>query len=171
MEGNLYKWINYFSFWKERYFVLRGNILYYYMKKGDRPRGRIHLAVALVNESPEDDTKFEIDTGLAIVYLKAETKELKQEWIQAIKKSKFEGSQEANKNENLIPVDYGTNRNSLGSDDKLIRKISDVRFGIEKLREEHDANSNRLNGCGENEMVVTYNVLVYYNIGTYRKSL
>jgi hypothetical protein len=164
MEGNLYKWTNYFSFWKERYFVLRGNILYYYIKKGDRPRGRIHLAVALVNESPEDDTKFEIDTGLAILYLKAETKELKQEWIQAIKKSKVEGNnQDLSKNENFISVDYGTQRNSLGGDDKLIRKISDIRFGVEKLREEHNGNTNRLKSCGEDDMVVTYNVLVYYN--------
>jgi hypothetical protein len=159
MEGILFKWTNYFSFWKERYFVLRGNILYYYLKKGDRPKGRIHLTVALLNESPEDDTKFEIDTGISIVYLKAETKELKQEWVQAIKKSKFENVAESlNKPENMIPIDYGTNRNSLNSDDKLIRKISDIRFAVEKLKEDHSANSSRLRRSGENDLVATYNV-------------
>jgi hypothetical protein len=159
MEGRLFKWTNYFSFWKERYFVLRGNILYYYVKKGERPRGRIHLTIALLNESPEDDTKFEIDTGLSIVYLKADSKEKKTEWLQAIKKAKFDANNnnEANKTE-IIPVDYGTHRNSLGSDDKLIRKISNIRFGVGKFKEDHCENSSRLRKMGEGELVNNYNV-------------
>jgi hypothetical protein len=162
MEGILFKWTNYFSFWKQRYFVLRGNILYYYIKKGDRPRGRIHLAVALLNESPEDDTKFELDTGVSIVYLKADSRELKREWIQAIKKAKLDSESGNKVAENLIPVDYeGTGRNSLGcDDDKLIRKISDIKFTVDRFKEDHNTNSSHLRRAGENDIVVAYNVRI-----------
>jgi hypothetical protein len=174
MEGMLFKWTNYFSFWKKRYFVLRGNILYYYVKKGDRPRGRIHLAVSILNESPEDVTKFEIDTGVSIVYLKAQNKEMKKEWINAIKRSKLEPAEVANKIPDLIPIDYtGDVKNSLGcEDDKIIRRISDIKFTVDRLREDHNNNNNNnsknLKQADENSLVISYGVRSHFTIGTYR---
>ncbi len=160
MEGKLYKWTNYFSFWKERYFVLRGNVLYYYIKKGDRPRGRIHLGVSILNESPEDDTKFEIDTGLALVYLKAEDKISKEEWIRSIKLSKLEPDKDKSKiTDNYLSEDL--NRNSIINDDKLIRKISNIKYSFDKIKDDTQLLSKYVD---DNNVMNEYNV-IFYKLG------
>lgn len=162
MEGILYKWTNYFSFWKQRYFVLRGNILYYYIKKGDRPRGRIHLGVSHVNESPEEDTKFEIDTGLAVIYLKTETKEEKDEWIVALRKAKtLKDDSKVEKSKAIHMDDYYTNRNSINNDDKLVRKISNIKFTFDKIRDETQSIAKYVS---DEDVMEEYNVL-FVNLG------
>src|SRR5689334_6602717 len=135
MEGTLQKWTNYIFGWKERYFVLKGSVFYYYMKKGDKPKGSIHLGICQVNTNV--DTKFELDTGINIVYIKAETKEVRDDWVKALKAAKRDAenklqNEKGNFGVNLLnnsvnlnnslkfennPLDYSTNRNSVMTED------------------------------------------------------
>lgn len=97
MEGILHKWTNYFSMYKERYFILSGFILSYFIHKGEHPRGRFHLSVAHIIQG-KDDLKFEIDTGQSIFYLKAKCKEDKLKWINELNKVKLQADKLAHIN-------------------------------------------------------------------------
>ena len=90
MEGKLIKWTNYFSRWKERIFILKGPLLYYYYNQRELPRGKVHLGLAtIIND--ENNDYFEINTGSNIFFLKAENKELREKWVKALMKAKIEG--------------------------------------------------------------------------------
>jgi hypothetical protein len=39
MEGNLYKWTNYWNGWQQRYFVLKEGVLTYYNNKEESKNG------------------------------------------------------------------------------------------------------------------------------------
>ena len=90
MEGKLIKWTNYFNGWKERIFILKGPLLYYYYAPKELPRGKVHLGLATIVNDEKNDY-FEINTGSNIFFLKAETKELREKWIRALTKAKIEG--------------------------------------------------------------------------------
>ena len=67
MEGKLIKWTNYFSGWKERIFILKGPLLYYYYNKKELPRGKAHLGLAtIIND--ENNDYFEVNTGSNIFF-------------------------------------------------------------------------------------------------------
>jgi collagen type IV alpha-3-binding protein len=141
MEGILLKWTNYIFGWRERFFVLRGSILYYYYKKSDRPKGRIHLGVTSITSS-DDEPKFELDTGISVIYLKANTLEEKNTWVQAIKLAKLEAEKNltAMSSQNLSKVNFEESslqtpgRNSVITEDKLLRKINNIQQTAEKLQ-------------------------------------
>lgn len=146
MEGALQKWTNYLFGWRERYFVLKGSILYYYYQKGEKPKGRIHLSVASISAN-SDDLKFEIDCGLSIVYMKAETKELRDDWVKALKKAKFEAEHKmANKqNDSMVNITLNeekdcitNNRSLMQCDDKMLRKINLLYGSLDKLKSNTD---------------------------------
>lgn len=93
MEGNLYKWTNLFSGWKERYFVLKGSILYYYYNKNDTPKGKIFLGLSTI--IAEDDTpSFELNTGSNILFMKANSLEERNAWIMKMRVGKLEGEKQ-----------------------------------------------------------------------------
>jgi hypothetical protein len=162
MEGVLLKWTNYIFGWRERFFVLKGNVLYYYYQRGEKPRGRFHLAVCQIIEG-ESDIKFEIDTGVNIVYIKAENKDVRDQWIQALKVAKLDGENKMQSNFNFNASvnsinmsnvnsfnsnkndgsEFGTNRNSLVTEDKLLRKINSISKSVEKLMSDNE-NFNRI---------------------------
>jgi len=90
MEGKLLKWTNYFSGWKERIFVIKGPLLYYYYALKELPRGKVYLGLAtIIND--ENNDYFEINTGSNIFFLKAENKEMREKWVNALTKAKIEG--------------------------------------------------------------------------------
>ena len=90
MEGKLIKWTNYFSGWKERIFIIKGPLLYYYYALKELPRGKVHLGLAtIIND--ENNDYFEVNTGSNIFFLKAENKELREKWVKALTKAKLEG--------------------------------------------------------------------------------
>ena len=90
MEGKLIKWTNYFSGWKERIFIIKGPLLYYYYALKEMPRGKVHLGLAtIIND--ENNDYFEINTGSNIFFLKAENKEMREKWVKALTKAKLEG--------------------------------------------------------------------------------
>ena len=90
MEGKLIKWTNYLKGWKERLFVLKGPLLYYYYGPKELPRGKVHLGLASIIDDEKNDY-FEINTGSNIFFLKAENPEMRDKWLRALKKAKIEG--------------------------------------------------------------------------------
>lgn len=135
MEGELLKWTNYVLGWRERYFVLKGSVLLYYIKKGEKTKGKIHLSVSTLN-STSNDYRFEIDTGTSIFYLRAHTKEKKNEWVKAIKLAKFEAESKMQNNPEILNSNIngssrminemeniGMTRLSMLPDDKLTKKV------------------------------------------------
>jgi len=152
MEGVLLKWVNYIFGWRERYFVLKSNVLYYYYKKGEKPKGKIHLAVSQLIQT-NDPLKFEIDTGLNILYIKAFSTDIKDEWIRAIKLAKLEGENKtpgnmfnlSNGSYNKNEIDYHSNKNSMITEDKLLKKINLLSKTAEKLSNDNAGISRILN--------------------------
>jgi len=81
---------SYFSTWKKRYFVLKDNIFYYYKEKGGELRGRLHLSISQIKNYDPNDLRFELDSGLTSISLKAENKKERDNWITKIKNTKAE---------------------------------------------------------------------------------
>lgn len=99
MEGELQKWTNYMSWWKPRRFVLKNGILSYYTEETvNLPKNRIHLSLADIIELPENDLEFQVSTGDIVYYLKANTKEDKLKWIQALKLAKQSAESQSKQN-------------------------------------------------------------------------
>ena len=46
-----------FTRWRERYFTLKDGVLDYYMERGGVLRGKIHMKICEINETPEDPLK------------------------------------------------------------------------------------------------------------------
>lgn len=195
MEGVLLKWVNYIFGWRERYFVLKGNVLYYYYKKGEKPKGKIHMAVAQLNQT-SDPLKFEIDTGINVIYIKSASKEVKDEWIRAIKLSKLDGenkmqgnifgfnnnlNREINRNDQEYTLNQ-SNRNSVITEDKLLKKINLISRTADKLESDNSIMMNYLNmndilGFEMKKIVKENNVsglilivIIFYFIGKCKKS-
>ena len=112
MEGWLLKWTNFFSGWKERFFVLKGPLLYYYYTKNDKPRGRIHLGISTINYE-ENDAYIEINTGSNLFYIQAHSDEEKKNWLNAIKLAKFEGEKQIRNSNNVNNIDNINNNVSI----------------------------------------------------------
>lgn len=185
MEGNLLKWTNYVFGWRERYFVLKGSVLLYYIRKGDAARGKIHLGVATLNVTA-NDYRFEIDTGSAIFYLRAETKEKKDEWVKAIKLAKFEAESKmkniAGKNINITNIgentmrmpnesyNIDTNRMTMIQDDKLTKKIIFIKSLTENMANLNLDLENFLTQNKQNFTSDNYSSLLDF-LNTYKVSL
>ena len=131
MEGNLLKWTNFLSGWKERYFVLKGPLLYYYYNKNDKPKGKIHLGISTI--VAEDNVLFfEINTGSNIFYMQAHSQEERDKWIQAIKFGKLEGEKQiknitnSNSNLNIDIISNGLNKLEMNNETfkELIEKTN-----------------------------------------------
>ncbi len=119
MEGWLLKWTNYFSGWKERFFVLKGPLLYYYYTKNDKPRGRIHLGISTII-CEENDSYIEINTGSNLFYIQTKNEEEKNSWLSALKKAKFEGEKQIKSNNSkLINIDNINDKGSSIDNEKL----------------------------------------------------
>ncbi|TMW55367.1 hypothetical protein Poli38472_013258 [Pythium oligandrum] len=103
-EGELTKRSVWLKEWRRRYFVLKGNKLYFCRAQGEAAHGLIDLADCLTVKSAEDKTNkrfcFEIATPDSTYYMYADTEQLKDEWIGAIGRaivkfsSSFTGDQE-----------------------------------------------------------------------------
>lgn len=143
MEGKLQKWTNYIFGWRERWVVLKGSVLYYFISKTEKPKGRIYIGITNLI-SNEDDLTFELDTGTSILYFKADTIEEKNKWVQELKIAKLS----AQKNIKNIPPNVIINESevsnknkrhskydSVVTEDKLFRKIKFALQTLEKLKE------------------------------------
>lgn len=71
--------------WRKRYFVLKGNKLFFMKSPTDEPHGSIDLKECLTVKSAEDKINkkycFEVATPEATYYMYAESEKEKDEWI------------------------------------------------------------------------------------------
>ena len=148
MEGKLYKYKNFIRGWKDRYFVLKGCLLYYYHSKGDKPRGRIHLGLSQIITEDNEGKTFQINTGSKIFYLKAETNKEKENWIIHLKKGKLEGEKQIKNANNFININ-DINKQSLNNIDG--EKIKDIHTKLnldnelfQNLLNKNDVNKDKL---------------------------
>ncbi|XP_025025583.1 pleckstrin homology domain-containing family A member 3-like [Python bivittatus] len=92
MEGVLYKWTNYLTGWKPRWFVLDNGILSYYDSQDDvckGSKGSIKMAVCEIKVHPMDSTRMElIIPGEQHFYMKAVNAAERQRWLVALGSSK-----------------------------------------------------------------------------------
>ena len=102
MEGELEKWTNYISRWKVRYCVLKGEIFYYYNQRGEQAKGKVHLSLGKIEDNDKDGTTFQIDTGVGIYYLRAEDKEIKLNWLSALRKSKLNADRHSRHQDKVV---------------------------------------------------------------------
>ena len=147
MEANLQKWSNFVLGWQERYFIIKGSLLLYYIKKGEPVKGKIHLSVSNINIT-NNDYRFEIDTGTSIFYLRTTTKEKKEEWVKALKLAKFEAEGKRinpiNNNSSLVISDSIRMTNEISNrndgrpktipEDKLTKKIGFIKSLTENIQ-------------------------------------
>ena len=162
MEGTLQKWTNYIFGWRERWVVLRGTMLYYYIDKTEKPKGRIHIGITNIMSNDEELT-FELDTGTSILYFKAETMEEKNKWVCELKKAKLAAQRdgksippnvvinesEINKNRNI-----NSSSNSVVTEDKIIRKINFALQTTEKLKEYQTQLDDEISKIDKNNNII-----------------
>eukprot|EP00516_Mucochytrium_quahogii_P005384 CAMPEP_0203747846 /NCGR_PEP_ID=MMETSP0098-20131031/2886_1 /ASSEMBLY_ACC=CAM_ASM_000208 /TAXON_ID=96639 /ORGANISM=" , Strain NY0313808BC1" /LENGTH=115 /DNA_ID=CAMNT_0050636411 /DNA_START=403 /DNA_END=750 /DNA_ORIENTATION=- len=87
-SGELTKRSKWLKEWRKRFFVLKGNRLYYCKDSHSAPHGEIDLKDCLTVKSAEDKTNkkncFEVATPQEVFFLFADTEKEKDEWIGAI---------------------------------------------------------------------------------------
>eukprot|EP00871_Galdieria_phlegrea_P000234 jgi/Galph1/1210/GphlegSOOS_G5951.1 len=106
MEGHLWKWTNYLKGWQRRLFVLENGVLSYFAERTTPLletqektaegfnsnltvcKGRINLQLAVITPHDTDNTRFAIDVDTRIYHLRADSKELRNQWVDALCKSK-----------------------------------------------------------------------------------
>ena len=141
MEGYLYKWTNYISGWKLRYFVLKNNILFYYEIKGDKPRGKIHMPISKVSEDLVNDLKLEIETGTSIMYLKAQSTSVRENWLKSLKNSKQDN--EGKLEDHFMDISYDADSQNDENPERLHKKLHILRKYTDKLSQ-HNQTYNTL---------------------------
>ncbi|KRT83968.1 Pleckstrin homology domain containing protein [Oryctes borbonicus] len=111
LHGILHKWTNYIHGWQDRYIVLKNGTLSYYKSEqelGYGCRGALSLAKATVKPHEFDECRFDVSVNDCIWYLRADSVESKQLWVDALESYKAESG-------------YGT-----GSENSLKRHGSSV---------------------------------------------
>ncbi|CAH1126664.1 unnamed protein product [Ceutorhynchus assimilis] len=109
--GVLSKWTNYIHGWQDRYIVLKHGTLSYYKSEHERGfgcRGALSLAKAVLKPHEFDECRFDVAVNDCVWYLRADTVELKQSWLEALEAFRIESG-------------YGT-----GSENSLKRHDSSV---------------------------------------------
>lgn len=89
--GHLFKRSDWFGEWRQRWFVLKGNKLYFSKGPDINPHGMIDLKECVSVKSADLFTKkphsFEVKTPDSIYYMYAEKEKTKDEWIGAISRA------------------------------------------------------------------------------------
>lgn len=90
IEGYLKKWTNFLSGWKQRYFILKEGILSYQDTKHTHPKGTIHMRISEIEASPADPLRININSGVKIINVRANSVSEKLKWLNALRASKEE---------------------------------------------------------------------------------
>ena len=140
VEGNLYKWTNYITGWKLRFFVLRASIMYYYISKGEKVKGRIHINVSEVIPLEHDPLKFQIDTGTSMIYLQAEDVANKKIWVDALLLAKKKEEILDLKLDKQLDVPQMTKQSYVENitDNRLLSKINTTKTFLENFTKNNE---------------------------------
>lgn len=93
MQGVLSKWTNYIHGWQSRFIVLKDGTLSYYKSEQDTGfgcRGAISLFKATIKPHDFDECRFDVSVNDCVWYLRAESPEEKQRWVDALDAYKTE---------------------------------------------------------------------------------
>ncbi|XP_054277748.1 ceramide transfer protein-like isoform X2 [Macrosteles quadrilineatus] len=93
LKGFLSKWTNYIHGWQRRYIVLKDGTLSYYKSEqetGFGCRGAISLFKATIKPHEFDECRFDVSVNDCVWYLRAESAEDRQYWIDILEAFKVE---------------------------------------------------------------------------------
>ncbi|XP_063226117.1 ceramide transfer protein [Bacillus rossius redtenbacheri] len=93
MQGVLSKWTNYIHGWQSRFIVLKDGTLSYYKSQQDTGfgcRGSISLFKATIKPHEFDECRFDVSVNDCVWYLRGETPEDKQRWVEVLESYKTE---------------------------------------------------------------------------------
>lgn len=93
LSGVLSKWTNYIHGWQDRYIVLKNGTLSYYKSEQERGygcRGALSLAKAVIKPHEFDECRFDVSVNDCVWYLRADSIESKQSWVDALESYKVE---------------------------------------------------------------------------------
>jgi len=138
LEGYLKKWTNCCTGWKQRYFVLKKNKLYYYLSKGMRYKGKLHLQIAEFTHNEKDILRFDIDTGVNKIYLKAYNVTDKNTWFDALDLAK----RKEHMNSHFLKDDKRQKKENVPLDSLLMKKM----FSTKSLLDELTENNKKFQG-------------------------
>ncbi|KAG9129304.1 hypothetical protein Leryth_015694 [Lithospermum erythrorhizon] len=96
-----------------------------------RPFGEVHLKVSSMRESQSDDRRFSIYTGTKTLHVRAETREDRMAWIEALEVAR-----------DIFP--------QLSNSDHLMNELTDVVMSTEKLRQrllDEGVSDNAVDDC------------------------
>lgn len=70
--------------WSRKFFILNENVLTYCSEKGGDTEGKVHLQIAqVVDDNPSKPT-FELNNGMEVMKIRAESVDKKSRWISAL---------------------------------------------------------------------------------------
>ncbi|CAH0551722.1 unnamed protein product [Brassicogethes aeneus] len=93
LAGILSKWTNYIHGWQDRYIVIKNGTLTYYkseQESGYGCRGALSLAKATIKPHEFDECRFDISVNDCVWYLRADSIESKQSWVEVLESYKIE---------------------------------------------------------------------------------
>ncbi|KAF5272535.1 hypothetical protein FQA39_LY07859 [Lamprigera yunnana] len=93
LQGVLHKWTNYIHGWQDRYIVLKNGTLSYYKSEqecGYGCRGALSLVKATIKPHEFDECRFDVSVNDCVWYLRSDSMENRQQWIDALELYKAE---------------------------------------------------------------------------------
>ena len=91
LKGHLSKWTNYIHGWQDRFFALKEGTLVYYKSQLETDfgcRGAITIDKATVKTHDLDEMRFDVSVSDCVWYLRANSIEDRQRWIDALEVAK-----------------------------------------------------------------------------------
>lgn len=113
------------------------------------PVGEIHLKVASIRESKSDDKKFSIYTGTKRVHLRAETREDRVKWMEALQAVK-EMFPRISNSDYFVPMDNGV----AVSTEKLRQRLLDEGVSEDAIQESEDIMRDEFSGLHKHLVVL-----------------
>jgi collagen type IV alpha-3-binding protein len=87
LHGTLSKWTNYIHGWQDRYIVLKEGTLSYYKSETETAfgcRGAVSLAKAVISPHEFDECRFDVNVNDCVWYLRTQTPENRQQWVDSL---------------------------------------------------------------------------------------
>lgn len=91
--GKLHKWTNYIHGWQERWIELKDGTLAYYKSANETSfgcRGAITIHKATIRPHEFDECRFDVSVNDCVWYLRADTAEERQKWVETLETYKAE---------------------------------------------------------------------------------